>query len=126
MERATSDDPLGGGAVDDRSKSVGDRRSSPRTKTLKGAQIFRPAGNAVKCIVRNLSETGAKIEVHSPIPATFDLVFDSDQTRKSCRVVWRVRHQRFRDSEQGKLREALAHLVDDVTRLAVGVASDVL
>jgi hypothetical protein len=37
-----------------------------------------------------------------------------------------VRHQRFRDSEQGKLREALAHLVDDVTRLAVGVASDVL
>ena len=89
MERATSADPLGDGAVDDRRKSVGDRRSSPRTKTLKGAQIFWPAGSAVKCIVRNLSETGARIEVHSPIPATFDLVFDSDQTRKSCHVVWR-------------------------------------
>jgi len=76
-------------ASSDRRKSVSDRRSSPRTKTLKGAQLFWPAGSAVKCIVRNLSETGAKIEVHSPVPATFDLVFDSDQTRHSCRVVWR-------------------------------------
>ena len=89
MERATSADPLGDGAVDDRRKSVGDRRSSPRTKTLKGAQIFWPAGSAVKCIVRNLSETGAKIEVHSPVPAAFELVFDSDRSRHSCRVVWR-------------------------------------
>lgn len=75
--------------MDDRRKTGGDRRSSPRIKTLKGAQISWPTGSAVKCIVRNLSETGAKIEVHSPIPATFDFVFDSDQTRKSCRVVWR-------------------------------------
>ena len=34
-----------------------------------------------------------------------------------------VRRQSFWDSEQCKLREALARLVDDVTRLAVGVAS---
>ncbi len=43
----------------------------------------------VKCIVRNYSETGAKIEAHSPVPATFDLVFDLDKARRSCRVVWR-------------------------------------
>jgi hypothetical protein len=42
-----------------------------------------------------------------------------------CEVSGGVRHQSFRDSEQGKLREALARLVDDVTRLAVGAASGV-
>jgi hypothetical protein len=89
METPTSAGPIRDGAIDDRRTSVGDRRSSPRTKTLKGAQLFWPAGSAVRCMVRNLSQTGAKIEVHSPVPATFDLVFDSDQTRHSCRVVWR-------------------------------------
>jgi hypothetical protein len=89
METPTSAGPIRDGAIDDRRKSVSDRRSSPRTKTLKGAQLFWPAGSAVKCIVRNLSETGAKIEVHSPVPATFDLVFDCDLSRHSCQVVWR-------------------------------------
>jgi hypothetical protein len=89
METPTSAEPIGDSAIDDRRTSVGDRRSSPRTKTLKGAQLVWPAGSAVKCIVRNLSETGAKIEVHSPVPGTFDLVFDSDHSRHSCRVVWR-------------------------------------
>jgi hypothetical protein len=89
MELPKSGAPIDDGAIDDRRKSVGDRRSSPRTKTLKGAQIFWPTVSAVKCIVRNLSETGAKIEVHSPVPGTFDLVFDGDRSRRSCRVGWR-------------------------------------
>jgi len=89
METPTSAGTIGNSAIDDRRKSVEDRRSSPRTKTLKGAAIFWPTGNPVKCIVRNLSETGAKIEVHSLVPGTFDLVFDCDRSRRSCRVVWR-------------------------------------
>lgn len=89
METPTSAGPIGDGAIDDRRKSGGDRRSSPRTRTLKGAQIVWPTGNPVKCIVRNLSDTGAKIEVHGPVPGTFELVFDSDRSRRSCRVVWR-------------------------------------
>ena len=89
METPTSAAPIDDGAIDDRRKSVGDRRLSPRTKTLKGAQLVWPASSAVKCIVRNLSETGAKIEIQSPVPGTFDLVFDSDHSRHSCRVVWR-------------------------------------
>lgn len=89
METPTSAAPIDESAIDDRRKSVGDRRSSPRVKTLKGAKILWPTGSAVKCIVRNLSETGARIEVHSPVPGTFDLVFDLDRSRRSCRVVWR-------------------------------------
>ena len=90
MGISTSDAPIDDNPIiDDRRKSGGDRRSSSRIKTLKGAQISWPAGSAVKCIVRNLSETGAKIEVYSPVPGAFDLVFDSDRSRHSCRVVWR-------------------------------------
>jgi len=64
---------------------------------LKGAKIFWPtgtavtwqSGNAVTCVVRNLSETGAKLETNDPIPGTFELVFDLDNSRRSCSIVWR-------------------------------------
>jgi|ERR1700677_1511598 hypothetical protein len=89
METPTSAAPIDAGTIDDRRKSVENRRSSPRIRTLKGAQIVWPTGSPVKCIVRNLSERGAKIEVHSPVPGTFDLIFDGDQSRYPCRVTWR-------------------------------------
>jgi hypothetical protein len=74
--------------IEDR-RGVGTRHRVPRMKILKGAQIYWLTGTPVKCLVRNLSEMGAKIEVHSPVPENFDLVFDGDQTRHPCRVVWR-------------------------------------
>jgi hypothetical protein len=76
--------------IEERRAVVGSgRRIAPRMTTLKGAQIVWAAGASVTCIVRNLSETGANIEVHSQVPPTFDLVFDTDQSRRSCCVVWR-------------------------------------
>jgi len=90
METPRGAAPIDESAIDDRRISARDRRLSPRIKTLKGAQILWPTGSAVKCIIRNLSETGAKLEVHSHlVPGTFDLVFDRDRSRRSCRVVWR-------------------------------------
>ena len=73
-------------------KADGDRnrRISPRLKTLKGAQIIWPNGIPVKCVVRNLSETGAKLKVYGPVLRNIvDLVLDQDHSRRSCRVVWR-------------------------------------
>ena len=64
---------------------------SPLTM-LKGAQISWPTGAPVKCIVRDLSHTGAKVEVSTPVPDTFDLVF-GDQSRRSCTVAWRKETQ---------------------------------
>jgi len=97
MESPTNKAPIDDAAIDDRRRSVDDRRSSPRRKTLRGAQILWttgaavtwPTGAPVKCIVRNYSEEGAKIETDSPIPGAFDLVVDLDKARRSCRVVWR-------------------------------------
>jgi hypothetical protein len=81
------------GAVerDDRRVAVSPRRKSPRYKTLKGARIVAHNAPFISCIVRNLSDTGAKIEVHGSVPYnTFDLVFDGDESRRSCSVVWRT------------------------------------
>lgn len=64
------------------------RRQAPRYKTFKGGRVVWPDGEFVECIIRNLSETGAGLEVHSPVPETFELVFDADQSRRRCRVMW--------------------------------------
>jgi hypothetical protein len=66
------------------------RRRSPRSKTFKGAELTWPNGVPVKCIVRNVSKTGAKLEVCGPVLRNIvDLIFDQDHSRRSCRVVWR-------------------------------------
>jgi len=86
------DDRRAEGSTDDRRVAVAPRRGSPRYRTFKGAQIFGrgPPGAHDECIVRNLSETGACLEIQVLVlHQTFDLVFDHDQSRRSCCVVWR-------------------------------------
>jgi hypothetical protein len=76
--------------LDDR-KGAGkdDRRRRLRTKTYKGAKIIWHNSAPVRCVVRNLSETGAKLEVYELVlQNSFELVFD-DQSSRSCRVLWR-------------------------------------
>ena len=65
------------------------RRESLRMRTLKGAKIVWPTGVPINCIVRNLSTSGASLEVQSPVPSAFELVFEGDQSRRSCCVIWR-------------------------------------
>ena len=69
-----------------------EHRKAPRQRVLKAAHIaFVGHAGAIECVVRNLSATGASLEVASPIgiPDTFDLVFTSDQSARPCRVLWR-------------------------------------
>ncbi len=74
----------------ERRKGDESRRNFPRWKTLKGAQIMWPAGCPIECLIHNLSEGGACLEVHAPIPHDkFDLVFESNGARYSYQVVWR-------------------------------------
>lgn len=48
-------------------------------------------GGGIDCTVRNLSETGAALDVTSPlgIPEHVKLVVAADDVHRSCRVVWR-------------------------------------
>ena len=70
--------------------SVEDVRIAARRRVLKGGSISF-GGGAIDCSVRNLSQTGAALEVESPVglPETFVLVIEMEQTKRPCRVVWR-------------------------------------
>jgi hypothetical protein len=69
---------------------ISENRRNPRNRTLKGASICFDGG-AIDCTVRNVSETGAALDVASPlgIPEEFVLVVPADGVRRRCRVVWR-------------------------------------
>jgi hypothetical protein len=69
-----------------------ENRQDLRRSTLKGGRIVFNAGRStIDCRVRNLSSSGAKLQVTSVvgIPDTFDLLLEG-ATRQPCRVVWRT------------------------------------
>ena len=70
---------------------VDEHRIAPRRRLLKAGKISFGGGAAIDCTVRNLSETGAALEVTSPvgIPERFTLVVEADHRHLPCRVVWR-------------------------------------
>ena len=72
-----------------------EHRTSARRRLLKSGKISF-GGGAIDCTVRNFSETGAAIDVTSPvgIPDHFTLLIDSDHIQGPCQVVWR-KHSRI-------------------------------
>ena len=70
--------------------AVDEHRTASRRRLLKAGKISF-GGGAIDCTVRNLSETGAALEVSSPvgIPQQFTLVIEADHIHVPCRVVWR-------------------------------------
>jgi len=66
-------------------------RRAPRHRVLKAGTIAFGGGAGISCTVRNLSDTGAALEVSSPIgiPQEFELVIEADHSARQCRVVWR-------------------------------------
>lgn len=68
-----------------------ENRKVQRTRVLKGAKIiFNQRLSSLDCIVRNLSDTGACLQLASPVgfPATFELSLDGDRSPRPCRVIW--------------------------------------
>ncbi len=69
----------------------GERRRADRHRVFKGARIsFRGLHASINCVIRDYSDSGARLLVDSPIgvPDRFDLVRDNAPTVE-CRVVWR-------------------------------------
>jgi hypothetical protein len=67
-----------------------EHRIAPRRRMLKAGTI-EFGGGGIDCIVRNISETGAALEVVTPlfIPDRFTLFVASDQIKRACHIVWR-------------------------------------
>jgi hypothetical protein len=64
-------------------------RGAPRRRVLKAAQIVYNGGQTVKCMIRDISETGAKIdtEVALALPGAFSVVLP-DGVRRPATLVW--------------------------------------
>lgn len=75
----------------DTARDVAERRSERRMRTLKRAKIVFNLGHSVfDCTLRNLSPSGALIEVPSMvgIPTRFAIVVDQGAARHECAVRW--------------------------------------
>ena len=67
-------------------------RIAPRYRVSKPAQIDY-GGDKTPCIIRDLSVTGAALELSdlsATVPATFTLIVPEDKLKLPCRVVWRM------------------------------------
>ena len=70
---------------------MSDNRADPRKRLLKsGWIIFSDKTAKLECTVRNLSDTGACLQISTTcgMPSTFGLIIDG--VRHSCRIVWRT------------------------------------
>jgi hypothetical protein len=67
-----------------------EKSESSRHRTFKGGTISFARG-IVECTIRNLSETGALLEVGNSIgiPDQFILIIKPETLRRSCEVAWR-------------------------------------
>lgn len=67
-----------------------EHRIAPRHRVLKAGTIAF-GGGAIDCTVRNISDTGAALDVVTPlfIPDRFLLVVQTDHLKRPCHIVWR-------------------------------------
>ena len=67
-----------------------ERREADRESRYCGALIRFPGG-IVSCVVREVSDRGASIRLHSSalLPLEFQFSDDNFQSAKLCRLVWR-------------------------------------
>jgi hypothetical protein len=69
---------------------MAEKRTTYRNRVFKAGTI-EFCGSVIDCTIRNVSNTGAALDVESPvgIPERFTLVLPSDGLHFPCRVVWR-------------------------------------
>lgn len=69
------------------------RRHRDRRRVLKGGTIEfgATALSTVPCVLKDIGDGGARLQIDHPMwfPDSFQLSFDSERERRSCRVVWR-------------------------------------
>jgi len=69
-----------------------DQRIAPRLKALLAAKIsFNNGQSTLDCLIRNLSDTGAKLIVSAAVtlPECFDLIIPQKSETRRARIAWR-------------------------------------
>lgn len=92
--------------VTDTAQESAERRAERRMRTLKRARIVFNHGHSVfDCTIRNLSPSGALIEVPNMlgIPMQFEIILGQAAARRPCSVRWsteRMMGVRFDDAQK--------------------------
>lgn len=70
-------------------RNLENSRAAPRQRVFKAGTI-EFGGSTIDCVVRNISATGAALEVASSvgIPAEFNLLISGNIAKRPCRMVW--------------------------------------
>jgi hypothetical protein len=70
---------------------VQERRRATRSRVLKGAKIIIGSASTIDCVVRNVTNSGVRIQIANTVdlPETLDLTLDAGFTIRPCRVAWR-------------------------------------
>jgi hypothetical protein len=71
--------------------AMNERRATTRQRTLKTGMISFDRAAGIDCTIRNISDTGAALDVASPIgiPDHFVLVIGKENLKRPCHVAWR-------------------------------------
>jgi hypothetical protein len=69
-----------------------ERRRVQRTIVCKAATLMLADHSILACVVRDLSNHGARLQLSSTadLPNEFNLTFDTGHTLRKCRVAWQT------------------------------------
>ena len=69
-----------------------ERRKRPRLRVLKSAKLVLRKSSVFDCVVRDLTNVGAGIEIPNTIdlPEALEMTFDGGRSIRPCRLVWRT------------------------------------
>ncbi len=66
-------------------------RKYPRMRVLKSAKVVLGASSVLDCVVRDLTNGGARVKIPNAVnlPEDVAITFDAGRTCRPCRVAWR-------------------------------------
>ena len=65
-------------------------RIAPRPRVLKHGTLAFASGGGIDCMVRNISDSGARVDIINPtvLPQSFTLIIQTDHLVRRCHPVW--------------------------------------
>src|SRR5215204_2308276 len=117
----------------DEALPVTEPRSSPRQRSLMGAVLsFHNGRSTLDCLVRNISDSGARLSVSPSVslPQTLELLIPQKGMTREARLVWRSENEvgvafalpppadeKKPDNEAAALRRRIPELEREVAQL---------
>ena len=71
---------------------MAERRKSGRSRVLKSAKLVLGRSAIIDCVVRNLTNKGARLQIANTVdlPRDFAMTLDGGYSIRPCRLVWRT------------------------------------